>query len=250
MDWRSSDSGVRWLEAKLGPATVAFPARMGGASEGPYSSLNLGISTGDDPEAVAENRRRLMAALELERAPVATARQVHGDRILRHVPGEDGASLDTDAWAAARPVEEEADAHVTKSSRVALVVLTADCVPVAVHGRGGLGLAHCGWRGLATGLAREVAEEVHAEGAAIGPSIGPCCYSVGPEVAATFEGLPGAVADDRLDLRAVARAQLESAGVTDIHESDLCTSCAADDLFSLRRDGPESGRGGAVAWLN
>jgi len=249
VDWRRSDYGVSWIEAVLGPATVAFPARTGGVSEGPYSSLNLGISTGDEPTLVAENRRRLMLALGLESTPATTARQVHGDRILAHDASEGDAGLGSSAWRSASEMEEEADAHVAEASGLALVVLTADCLPVAVHGSGGLGLAHCGWRGLASELAGKVAAEVQADRAVLGPSIGPCCYSVGPEVAAGFEHVPGAVRDGRLDIRAVARAQLEAEGVAQIEESDICTSCEGGTLFSHRRDGAASGRGGAIAWL-
>lgn len=250
MDWRRSDSGVRWLEAELGPATVAFPARTGGVSEGPFESLNLGISTGDEPALVSENRRRLMLALGLESTPAATARQVHGDRVLQHDASEGEVHLGSGAWRSASAAEEEADAHVANSSGLALVVLTADCLPVAVYGSRGLGLAHCGWRGLEVELAGKIAAEVRADRAVLGPSIGPCCYSVGPEVAARFEEVPGAIVDGRLDIRAVARAQLEAEGVAQIEQAEICTSCDEEALFSHRRDGAASGRGGAVAWLN
>src|SRR3954447_15286661 len=83
MKWRDRD-GVRWLETELRGAEVAFSTRMGGVSEPPFESLNLGILTDDENESVLENRRRLAAALRLEPEAVLMGLQVHGAELLEH----------------------------------------------------------------------------------------------------------------------------------------------------------------------
>src|SRR5215213_876846 len=83
MLWREKD-GVRWLEAELPAARAAFSTRLGGVSEAPFDSLNLGILTGDNRGAVVENRRRLAAALGFAPEQVAIGRQVHGALLRAH----------------------------------------------------------------------------------------------------------------------------------------------------------------------
>jgi hypothetical protein len=111
-------------------------------------------------------------------------------------------------------------------------------------------MLHCGWRGLAGGIVERAVERFEERPAAVvGPGIGRCCYEVGPEVLEAFEDLDG-VADGRmLDLRAVARRKLEAAGVDEIDDVDLCTSCRPDLFFSHRRDDGVTGRQGGLAWL-
>ncbi|MBV9212191.1 MAG: polyphenol oxidase family protein, partial [Actinobacteria bacterium] len=142
------------------------------------------------------------------------------------------------------------DGHLTGARRLALLVLVADCLPVALVGAGRVAMLHCGWRGLAGGIVeRAVARFDENPVAVIGPGIGRCCYEVGDEVLESFSDLPG-VADGRmLDLRAVARLRLTAAGVRQIQEHDACTSCNPDLYFSHRRDGPQTGRQAGLAWL-
>jgi YfiH family protein len=236
MEWRERD-GVRWLEADLGGARAAFSARLGGVSEAPFDSLNLGILTGDGPEAVAENRRRLAAALGLNPEQVVFALQVHGTRLIDH----------------SEPLEEglpEADGHIVQEPGVAPLVLAADCLPVALYGKGGLAMVHAGWRGLAEGIVGAAAAAVDATAAAIGPGIGLCCYEVGDEVLDAFADLGGRIADGRmLDLPGVARRRLAEAGVERIESADLCTSCERELFFSHRRDHGRTGRQAGIAWL-
>jgi YfiH family protein len=233
MEWRESN-GVRRLEADLGDARVAFSTRLGGVSEPPYDSLNLGLLTEDADEAVFENRRRLAASLGLEPEQVVFARQVHGTRLLRH-PREEGVV--------------EADGHVVTEPGPAPLVFTADCLPVALHGPEGLAMVHAGWRGLAGGILAAAAEAVGATRAAIGPGIGPCCYEVGEEVLTAFAGL-GDVAEGRmLDLPEVARRLLAEAGVEQVESAGLCTSCEAELFFSHRRDHGRTGRQAGIAWI-
>ena len=242
MEWRERD-GVRWLEAAVDGATAAFSTRIGGASDAPWDTLNVAVKTGDEPVRVRENRGRLCSALGLSVSRVVMARQVHGDRLLRHT-GEQSPRI----WADAVRSPEEADAHATAERGLAPMVMVADCLPVALAGPGGVAMAHCGWRGLAAGLAAKAAGEVEAAAAAIGPGIGPCCYEVGEEVLAAFADVPGAASGRRLDLVAVARHQLGEAGTAEIDASGLCVSCERELFFSHRRDGERTGRQAGLIW--
>jgi YfiH family protein len=244
MRWRNHD-GIRWLEADLPGARAAFSARPGGVSEGPFESLNLGRLTGDDVEAVRENRHRLAAGLDIDPRRVLIARQVHGAKVLRHDGPQEPA-----AFAGPAPGPPEADGHATARTGLAPLVFVADCLPVALAGPGGVAMAHCGWRGLATGVLERAVEEVDAQAAAIGPGIGPCCYEVGDEVRATFMGIaPDVIANGRLDLPQVARRLLERAGLRSLEVAEECTSCEPDLFFSHRRDRGRTGRQAGLAWL-
>lgn len=225
-------------------ARVVFTTRRGGYSTGPYESLNLGRLTDDLPEAVARNRASLSTMLG---APLSLIRQVHGTEVRRITtpPNGDGEP----------PLF---DGQATALTGVALMVMVADCLPIALAGEGAVAILHAGWRGLAGGIVAEgvrAVRELGARGpleAAIGPGAGPCCYEVGEEVHAVF----GQLGLDRrrgrnLDLKAIAREELEHAGVQTVHDVELCTICADSSLlFSHRRDGGVTGRQAGIAWLN
>lgn len=232
MDWRES-KGVRWLEADLGGARAAFSTRLGGVSESPFDSLNLGLLTEDAEEAVAENRLRLATALGFAPEQVVFARQVHGTDLVHH-PHEGVV---------------EADGHVVREPGLAALVFAADCLPVALRGPGGVAMVHAGWRGLAGGIVAAGAEAVGATRAAIGPGIGPCCYEVGDEVLAAFGDLGDVAAGRMLDLPEVARRLLAQAGVEEVESAGLCTSCERDLFFSHRRDDGRTGRQAGLAWI-
>jgi YfiH family protein len=225
------------LVARLGDARVLFTTRRGGVSEGPYASLNLGESTGDDRSAVAANHARLRDLAGGAR--VARCRQVHGRAVLRQAPG------------AERP---EADGIATSVPGVAALVVTADCLPVALSAPGAVAMVHAGWRGLAAGVLDEgvaALRDLGADGpvtAAIGPGAGGCCYEVGDEVREAFADVPEARSGRAIDLKAVATARLRGAGVAEIHDTGLCTMCDAR-FFSHRRDQGTTGRQGGIAWL-
>jgi hypothetical protein len=145
---------------------------------------------------------------------------------------------------------EDVDGHVVRHAGLAPLVLTADCLPVALAGPGGVAMLHCGWRGLAAGIVARGATLVEATSAAIGPAIGPCCYEVGPEVLETFADLGEEIADGRmLDLPEVARRLLARAGVTAVESAGLCTFCEPELFFSHRRDQGRTGRMGNLAWI-
>jgi polyphenol oxidase len=245
MEWREKD-GVRWLEAELGDrGRAAFGTRVGGVSEAPFDSLNLGILTEDDRAAVEENRRRLAAALNRDPARIPIGLQVHGGELAAHEGPQEPSPF-------AEPGSDlpEVDGHVVDRPGLAPLVFTADCLPVALAGPGGVAMLHCGWRGLAAGIVARGAEAVGATDAAVGPGIGRCCYEVGDEVLGAFAGLGEGIADGRmLDLAEVARRLLREAGVERVKVAGLCTSCERELFFSHRRDAGRTGRQGSLAWL-
>jgi YfiH family protein len=249
MEWRETD-GVRWLEATLGaagPGTghVGFGSRIGGVSVAPYDALNIAVLTDDFETAVIKNRRRLAAAVGIDPHNVPIGLQVHKADIAVH-----GAPQDPSPFAEPGTMLQELDGHVVRRSGLAPLVLTADCLPIALAGPGGVAMLHCGWRGLAAGIVARGAAIVEATRAAIGPGIGPCCYEVGPEVLEAFADLGEGIADGRLlDLPEVARRLLARAGVAQVESADLCTFCEAELFFSHRRDHGRTGRMGNLAWI-
>jgi polyphenol oxidase len=224
------------IDLELPGACVRFTTRAGGVSDGPYASLNLGRWTDDDPGAVAENRRRAA-----EGRPLAFARQVHGTTVL------------TVAAATADDGVRDADGVVTAARDVRALVLTADCLPVALATPVAVAMVHAGWRGLADGVLQAGVAAVRAldtDGAihaAIGPAAGACCYEVGDEVAALFSEEPRR-ADRTIDLKGIAARRLRGAGVSEVRDVGRCTMCEPDVFFSHRASGPVTGRQGGFAW--
>jgi polyphenol oxidase len=243
MEWRERD-GVRWLEADLPGARAAFSSRIGGVSKAPYHELNVAVLTGDDREAVRENRHRLASALERDPAGVVMGRQVHGAELREHRMRQEPR-----VYADVVRSPEEVDAHATPDPELSPLVMVADCLPVAMAGPQGVVMAHCGWRGLAGGIVAGATQAVDATAAAVGPGIGPCCYEVGEEVLAEFEHLDDVAEGRMLDLSAVTRALLARVGVTEVESADLCTSCNPDLFYSHRRDGERTGRQAGLVWL-
>ncbi len=228
---------MKAYEVGLPGARALFSTRDGGVSAPPYDTLNIGILTGDDREAVVENRRRLAGRIGVAPERVAMGWQVHGAELHEWSEGTESRFADPDADL------RKVDGHLTESAGLALLVLVADCLPVALSGGGRVAMLHCGWRGLAGGIVERGVERFdEPPAAAVGPGIGPCCYEVGAEVLEAFADLDGVADGRRLDLRAVVAQKLERAGVEHVEHVDLCTSCNPDLFFSHRRDGPETGR--------
>jgi polyphenol oxidase len=231
---------------ELPGARALFSTRDGGVSEGPYRSLNLGFLTDDEPARVTENRRRLAGVVGLNPDRIALGRQVHG--------------ADLHEWDAPDPertyaepggkTPPEVDGHLTDVSGLGLLVMVADCYPVALSDGTRVAMLHCGWRPLAEGIIQKaVARFDSPPGAAVGPGIGGCCYEVGPEVAERFADVPEALEGRMLDLRRVIAARLGAAGVTRIEQVDRCTSCEPERYFSHRRDSGVTGRQGGLCVL-
>jgi len=246
---------MRWLEAELRGARAVFSTRLGGVSEPPFDSLNLGILTDDARGSVVENRMRLVAALGIAPEQVAIARQVHGAELRIHRDAQSPSP-----FAAPGSQIPEADGHVIPAAGEgpraeearpsAALVFVADCLPIALAGPGGAAILHCGWRGLAAGILARGVEAVGATEAAIGPGIGACCYEVGDEVLAAFAHLggPGVASGHMLDLAETARLLLARAGVERVEVAGICTSCEEELFFSHRRDRGRTGRQAGLVW--
>ena len=223
-----------------GPVELAFTDRHGGVSGAPYDTLDLAWGGGDDPAALAENRRRLMADFAPTDALVHL-QQVHGAEVVV-VDGR------PDAWDPPR-----GDALATTTPGVTLIVRAADCVPVVVADRTGtvVGAAHCGRPGLVAGVVPALLATMRGLGAGelaawIGPYVCGRCYEVPQEMqddvvsvepasrATTSWGTPS------VDVGAGVRAQLERGGAS-VVDLSTCTR-ESPDLFSYRRDGRASGR--------
>jgi len=231
-------------------ARVVFTTRRGGCSSGPYESLNLGRLTDDEPGAVQRNRQALEAELGVQ---LSFVRQVHGAHVCE-VTADSAARTGS-----ADPGELTlADGQFTAERGLAPAVLTADCLPIAIAGDGAVAMLHGGWRGLQAGVIAagvQALRELGAAGtltAAIGPGAGPCCYEAGGEVHAAFASHPDEVHRGRnLDLKAIARHELDRAGVERIDDIAICTICSDPSLlFSHRRDRGVTGRQAGVAWLS
>ncbi len=230
-----------------------FTTRLGGVSSGPLASLNLALREGQDGPGLTENWRRVLRALggDFPLESLALVDQVHGATVLHVDRG--GGPLATVG---------QADALICTRPGVVLGIRTADCAPILLATEGGIGAVHAGWRGVA---AQIVPDTVHRLAcitgrppstirAAVGPHISAPAYPVGPEVADGLEaaGIPRSVFlrdGHTVDLRAAVVHQLTGAGVRLIGHVHRCTA-SDPHLFSHRRDGPRTGRLGAViGWI-
>jgi polyphenol oxidase len=228
-------------------ARAIFSTRDGGVSRGPYRSLNLGILTDDEPQRVTENRHRLARAARVHEERVVMGWQVHGAEV-REWGGPDPQNAYAEPGGKQLP---RVDGHLSTEPGLALLVLVADCFPVALSDGRRVAMLHCGWRPLAEGIVeRAAASFERSPAAAVGPGIGGCCYEVGPEVLARFEDVHGAADGRMLDLRRVIDARLADAGVSEVEHLDCCTSCHPDLYFSHRRDDGVTGRQAGMVVLD
>jgi YfiH family protein len=171
-------------------------------------------------------------------------KQVHGSNVMI-------ASDSRDA------LESEADCVATSTAGIAPTVVTADCLPIVIAAPRAVAAVHAGWRGLDAGVIRNAVAQLRelsggVLNAAIGPGAGVCCYEVGDDLHRRFNShCQDFRQGSNLDLKAIARVQLMEAGVARIHDTELCTICGDPELtFSYRREGAETGRLAAVAWLS
>lgn len=229
---------LQW--AVPGPYEVAFSTRVGGVSEGPFASLNLGLLTEDAPANVEENRRRLCDALDVDPERLAMNRQVHAATVNRAQAGERG---------------KDGDGLLTDEPGVPMLKVTADCLPIALartNGEPGLAVLHAGRLGLLEGIVEAgVAALGGRIAAVVGPGIGPCCYEVGDDIADAYRARFGhdAVKGRNLDLWTVSDRVLRNAGVVSVERLDLCTACNPEQFFSHRRDGGSTGRQGVIGYV-
>lgn len=262
-------------ENRFAGLTAGFTTRRGGVGAAPHDTLNTALHVGDEPAAVASNRRRVAEALGWDFAAWTCAEQVHGNRV-RVVTAEDrGSGRDSRESAI-----QDTDALIANVPDVLLVMYFADCVPLYFYDpeTGAMGLAHAGWKGTVADVAgetvRAMAREYGARPetllAAIGPSIGACCYEVDEPVmrhvrplAAELGAAPGSGAgsgarpayiergDGRasLDLKEINRHLMIKAGIlpSRIEMTTWCTGCRTDVFFSHRRENGRTGR--MMSWL-
>jgi polyphenol oxidase len=203
----------------LGDLPHGFFTRIGGVSQGPYASLNCSTRTGDDPAALAENRRRVARAVGVAPERLLGVTQVHGDTV----------ATVTAPWAVG--AGPPADAMVTDRPDLALGVITADCGPVLFASADGavVGAAHAGWRGAVGGILEATLAAMAALGAqpdtvraVVGPCIGQDSYEVGVDMRAQV-----------LDADAAAVSFFAPGRRPDHHQFDLAGYCVA----RLRRAG-------------
>ncbi|MBC3347199.1 peptidoglycan editing factor PgeF [Pseudomonas sp. SWRI196] len=237
-DWLIPDwPAPAWVKA-------CVTTRTGGVSLTPFDSLNLGDHVGDEPAAVAENRRRLTDRLAIR---PAWLQQVHGITVVEADPAQ----------------VATADACWTATPGIACTAMTADCLPVLFCNRAGtrVAAAHAGWRGLANGVLEATLDslEVPADEilAWLGPAIGPQAFEVGPEVREAFVAqlpqaaqafVPSHNAGKLLaDIYALARLRLAARGVTAVYGGGQCT--VTDPRFFSYRRNPRTGRFASLIWL-
>lgn len=218
--------------------------RSGGVSVSPFDSLNLGEHVGDDPQAVAKNRQRLVSLLGCK---PAWLQQVHGVKVVEANPA----------------LVLEADASWTRKPGVTCAVMTADCLPVLFCDRAGtrVAAAHAGWRGLAAGVLEATLEQLAVPVDQVlvwlGPAIGPKAFEVGAEVREAFVAqqrqataafLPSANAGKFMaDIYQLARIRLAACGVDAVYGGDFCTY--SDPRFFSYRRSVQTGRFASLIWL-
>jgi polyphenol oxidase len=230
--------------------------RLGGISPAPWQSLNLGSTVGDSPEHVRGNRARLLRAVDRPEQSLHEVWQTHSSDVVVVTEPRGGAPL------------VQADAMITRSRNVTLLMRFADCVPILLFDPEvpAVGLAHAGWLGTVRKTAAQAVQAMathlgsrpRAIRAALGPAIGVDHYAIGADVEQQFRLAFGAETDRHLarhngslhlDLLSANRALLEAEGVEDIEVAGLCTACNLSDWFSHRGEAGRTGRFGAIVAL-
>jgi len=255
------------LLEKSGIVTHGFSTKIGGVSKGVYAQMNLGVSRGDDPEAVLENYRRIANVLHMPWERMVLSHQTHTTNIRVVTEKDAGAGL------VKKRDYENVDGLITNIPNLPLVTFYADCVPLyfvdPVHRA--IGLSHSGWRGTVKRMGQCTVEAMRAEYhsrpedilACIGPSICSECYEVGEEVAQEFEKAFLPAQNEQilkqkpdgkylLNLWKANEIILLEAGIKKEHLAitDVCTKCNPDLLYSHRVMGNQRGNLAAFLCLN
>jgi YfiH family protein len=238
--------------------THALFTRNGGDSRGYFSSLNVGLTVGDDPETVARNRQHSFQALNRSTDTLSDSWLVHQSNILVY---------DTPR-SPQQSIPLKADIILTDNPAVSLFMRYADCVPILLYDpvQKAIGLAHAGWQGTVQKVAKTAVEGMQTRYgtdpanllSVVGPSIGPERYEVGPEVidqvyqsfgADSQSLLPSFGEATHFDLWAANRLTLQQAGVRQVEVSEICTASNTQDWFSHRAEQGKTGRFGALLAL-
>ena len=257
----NAENGLIYLTSDVLSGTVhGFSTRLGGVSPAPRDSLNLD-ERGDDIANVQENFRRFCGVTGTDVSRIVLSKQVHRDDVRVVTADDCGMGL----WR--ERDYDSADALISATPHIPLVVFSADCGVILLHDavRGAIGAVHAGWRGTAMGIVgKAVREMVRCFGceasnihAAIGPSIGACCFETDEDVPVALREAMGKDAEPfmvrhgakwHIDLKAVNRYWLMREGVTVIDTCDHCTACRPDLYWSHRKMGRE--RGEQVAMIS
>ncbi len=238
-------------------AAHGFTTRLGGVSEGVFSSMNIALHRGDSDENVRKNYEILAKEIGFELDNTVLTRQTHSD-IVRAVTKADANGIDNKNY-------PECDALITNAKGTALVIFTADCTPILFHDpvTGAVGAAHAGWRGTAADIAGKTVCKMCSEfgcrpeniRAAIGPNIGKCCFETDGDVPEAVLAEFGREAEEliaesggkfHVDLKGVNALALRRAGVENIEISEYCTMCNPEMFWSHRLSGAARGSQGAI----
>lgn len=249
---------IEYLTAEGIPVPHCFTTRLGGVSQGQFSSMNIGILRGDNPEHVAENFRILGDVVGFSLDDLVSTRQSQSDIIWQVGRAQRGTAL-------TKGSSPECDALITNEPDTGLVIYTADCTPILLHDpvTGAVGAAHAGWRGTVADIAGKTARAmIEAYGckpedirAAIGPNIGPCHFETHRDVPdaalATFgEAAQSCIrpAGDKfyVNLKELNALALRRVGITHIEISEDCTMCLPNRYWSQRANGYQRGNQGAI----
>jgi YfiH family protein len=219
----------------------AFTDRFGGASQPPYGELNLGSALGPDADGVTANFKLVAESFEVQPEAVVRVSQVHGRDVHVVRPGD------------ALPIQPmpKADGLVTTRSDVVLAVRAADCLPVVLYADGVIGAAHSGRKGMYVGIVPATVEAMRELGASeitavLGPYACGKCYEVPEQMRAEVaEQVPASYSETTwgtpaIDVAAGVKAQLAELDV-EVVDATACT-IESENLYSYRREGPESGR--------
>ncbi len=240
-----------------------FSTRTGGVSEGIFSSLNLGMSRGDDAEKVKENYHRFFRSCGITQEAFVCGKQVHGHNVM---------IVDQSNARPAYGYETlyEADGYVTATPQVPLVIFTADCIPLLLADETNRVVAavHSGWRSTVQDIEKAAIEKMCSLGArkenicaCIGPAIGRCCFEVGSEVIEAVLQLLGNDADGlyeskengkyMLDLKGVLKKSLLRSGISEEHIEVIgdCTMCMPEKYWSHRYTNGNRGSQAAVIMI-
>lgn len=239
-----------------------FSTRLGGVSQPPFDSLNLGVGRGDHEDAVKENYRRFCGAVGVPMERAVLSKQVHETTVRVCHSADAGKGL-------LSPRDYTADALVTWERELPLVVFSADCGIILLYDlvQEAIGAVHAGWRGCAAGIVEKTVQtmqDVFSSDpryivAAIGPCIGQCCFETDEDVPEAMCAALGSEAAPYLkrvgakwhvDLAGLNRQWLLRAGLLPerIDVCGLCTACRPDLFWSHRKMGDQ--RGAQVAMIS
>ena len=260
MFFEINTNGVTYMISSVIKCPHAFTTRIGGVSKSIYTSMNLGQSLGDDPNCVSKNYNIICNALGIAPDSLVKSKQEHGTYI-RTVTEKDRQLI----FSLNNPV---ADGMITDNKNVALIIYTADCVPILLHdpSENVICAVHAGWRGTVANIAGEAVKKLSNEfgcspvniKAAIGPCISQCCFETTKEVPDALFNNMGKSAKCCIkpnnekflvDLKEANRLMLIDSGVVDIDISDECTSCLSEKYWSHRKHNTHRGSQASIIYL-